>query len=155
MRHRIRRGVLVVAALTVVSPGCASVQWTEDLLAKRQVEVEDHFARVETDVRQQGKRIDQVEVRVAKRDERLTETHEMARSAAAPAPAVARATPPVADLPRTSRTLVAVVHVPFGFDRAELDPAAKAALAPILEEMRRNCTGARRKARRRDFPSSS
>jgi outer membrane protein OmpA-like peptidoglycan-associated protein len=142
--HGIRRGLLVVAALSVLSPGCASIEWTEELLAKRQVEVDDHFARVETDVRQQSKRIDQVEVRVAKLDERLTDTREQIRNAGAPAPAVARVTPPGAEsaaqgrTPRTARTLVAVVHVPFGFDRADLDPAAKAALAPILEELRRN-----------------
>jgi outer membrane protein OmpA-like peptidoglycan-associated protein len=146
VRHGIRHGVLFVAALSVVSPGCATVEWTEEIFAKRQVEVDDHFARVETDVRRQGQRIDQVEVRVAKLDDRLTETRELVRGAGAPAPTVARSTPPGAAepptapgrVPRAARTLVTVVHVPFGFDRADLDPAARAALAPILEEMRRN-----------------
>jgi outer membrane protein OmpA-like peptidoglycan-associated protein len=134
-----------VVAAPVVGAGCASVEWTEELLAKRQLEVDEHFDRVETDVRQQGKRIDQVEIRVAKLDGRLTETREMIRSAGAPPPALARVTPPGTvgspstpdRLPRTAHTLVAVVHVPFGFDRADLDPAAEAALASILEEMRR------------------
>jgi outer membrane protein OmpA-like peptidoglycan-associated protein len=146
VRHGIHRGVLVVAALSVVGAGCASIEWTEDVLAKRQVEVDEHFGRVETDVRQQSRRIDDVEVRVAKLDDRLTETREMVRSAVAPAPALARATPPRAGesppaperAPRPAHTLVAVVHVPFRFDRADLDPAAEAALAPILKEMRRN-----------------
>jgi len=135
-----------VAALSVGGAGCATVQWTEEVLAKRQIDLDDHFDRVENDVQQQGKRIDQVEVRVAKLDDRLTETREMVRSAAAPAPAVARATPPGAGeskpaperVPRAAHTLLAVVHVPFGFDRADLDPAAEAALASILKEMRRN-----------------
>ena len=145
MRQGIRRGVLVVAALSVVSSGCASVEWTEGILAKRQVEVDGRLARVETDVRQQGQRIDQVEVRVAQLDDRLTETRELVRSGA-PAPAAVRSSPPGAvesptaprRVPRAARTLVTVVHVPFGFDRADLDPAATAALAPLLEEMRRN-----------------
>jgi outer membrane protein OmpA-like peptidoglycan-associated protein len=135
-----------VAALSLVGAGCATVEWTEEVLAKRQVEVDDHFARVETDVRQQGKRIDQVEVHVARLDDRVTETRELVRTGAAvPPPAVARATPPppaerpaTDRLPRAGRTLVAVVHVPFRFDRADLDPAAEAALVPILKEMRRN-----------------
>src|SRR5262249_29911910 len=142
----IRRGFLVVAALSVVSPGCASVEWTEGILAKRQVEVDDRFARVEKDARQQSQRIDEVEVRVAKLDDRLTATRELGRSAGASPPAAARSTPPGAtesptppgQAPRAARTLVAIVHVPFGFDRADLDPAAKAALTPIFEEMRRN-----------------
>ncbi len=145
VRHDIRRGVLVVAVLSAVSPGCASVEWTQELFAKRQVEVDDHFARVETAARQQSKRIDQVEVQVAKLDERVTETRELVGNTSTPAPAVARSTPPGAEspppprrIPRTARTLVAVVQVPFGFDRADLDPAAKAALTPILDEMRRN-----------------
>ena len=146
MRHGIRPGVLLVAALSVIGAGCASVEWTEELLAKRQVEVDDHFGRVESDARLQGKRIDQVEVRVARLDDRLTETREMIRTSAVPAPAVARATPPgTAEskptpdrIPRATPTLVAVVHVPFGFDRADLDPAAEAALVSILKEMRRN-----------------
>jgi len=146
VRHGIHRGVLLVAALSVVATGCASVEWTEQILAKRQVEVDDHFGRVESDVRQQGKRIDQVEIRVARLDDRLTETRDMIRSAGTLAPAAARATPPGAvqppptpdRVPRAAHTLVAVVHVPFGFDRADLDPAAEAALTSILKEMRRN-----------------
>jgi outer membrane protein OmpA-like peptidoglycan-associated protein len=41
-------------------------------------------------------------------------------------------------MPRAVRTLVAVIHVPFGFDRADLDPKAEVALAAILKELREN-----------------
>jgi len=143
MRCGIHR-VVVLAALSLGSAGCATVDWTEDLFAKRQVEVDDHFTKVETEVRQQGQRIDQVEVRVAKLDERLTETRGLVQGASVPAPSVARATTPATAAARPTtdrpsgpaRTLVTVVHVPFGFDRADLDAAAEAALAPILKEMR-------------------
>jgi outer membrane protein OmpA-like peptidoglycan-associated protein len=145
MRCGIHR-VIVLAALSLGSAGCATVHWTEDLFAKRQVEVDDHFTKVETEVRQQGQRIDQVEIRVAKLDNRLTETRELVPGASAPAPSVARATTPATAAPRPTtdrpsgpaRTLVTVVHVPFGFDRADLDPAAEAALAPMLKELRSN-----------------
>jgi outer membrane protein OmpA-like peptidoglycan-associated protein len=145
MRYGIHR-IIVAAALSLGSAGCATVQWTEDLFAKRQVEIDDHFTKVEADVRQQGQRIDKVEVRVAKLDERLTETRELTRSASAPVPPVARATPTATTVPRPTtdrppgpaRTLVTIVHVPFGFDRADLDSAAEAALAPVLQELRRN-----------------
>jgi outer membrane protein OmpA-like peptidoglycan-associated protein len=145
MRHGIDR-VIVVATLLLGSAGCATVHWTEELFAKRQVEVDDHFAKVETEVRQQGQRIEQVEVRIAKLDDRVTETREQVRGAGAGGPPLARPTMatttaprPTTDLPlRPTRTLVTVVHVPFGFDRADLDPAAEAALAPILKELRRN-----------------
>ena len=145
MRYGIHR-VILVAALSLGSAGCATVQWTEDLFAKRQVEIDDHFTRVEADVRQQGQRIDNVEVRMAKLDDRLTETRELARDASAPAPPVGRAPAvatatarPTTDRPSgTARTLVTIVHVPFGFDRADLDSAAEAALAPVLKELRRN-----------------
>jgi outer membrane protein OmpA-like peptidoglycan-associated protein len=138
--------VIVLAALSLGSAGCATVDWTEELFAKRQVEVDDHFTKVETEVRQQGQRIDQVEVRIAKLDDRLTETRGLVQGAGTPAPPVARATTATAAAPRPTtdrpsgpaRTLITVVHVPFGFDRADLDPAAEAALAPILKELRRN-----------------
>ena len=144
MKHGIHR-VIVVAALSLGSAGCATVDWTEELFAKRQVEVDNHFTKVETEVRQQGQRIDQVEVRIAKLDDRLTETRELTRGAKAPAPPIARTTTAAIAAPRPTdrpsgpaRTLVTLVHVPFGFDRADLDPAAEAALTPILEELRRN-----------------
>jgi outer membrane protein OmpA-like peptidoglycan-associated protein len=145
MRCGVHR-VILVAALSLGSAGCATVQWTEELFAKRQVEVDDHFTKVEADVRQQGQRIDKVEVRIAKLDDRLTEARELARSASAPAPPVARATMAATASPRPTtdrpsgpaRTLVTIVHVPFGFNRADLDSAAEAALAPILKELRRN-----------------
>jgi outer membrane protein OmpA-like peptidoglycan-associated protein len=136
LRYRIHR-VVVVAALSLGSAGCATVEWTEDLFAKRQVEVDDRFSKVETDVRQQGQRIDKIEVGLA-------ETRELVRSSSAPAPPAPRATTAVAT-PRPptepsarARTLVTIVHVPFGFDRADLDAAGEAALAPVLKELRRN-----------------
>jgi outer membrane protein OmpA-like peptidoglycan-associated protein len=134
----------VAAALSIFSAGCATVEWTEDLFAKRQVEVDARFVKVETGVREQGGRIDRVEVRVANLDTRLTETRDLVRTTLShPSPVTARpnlseARPAQVTPERTvrgSRTLIGVVRVPFGFDRADLEPGAEAALAAIVTEM--------------------
>lgn len=141
--------------LSVVSTGCASVEWTEELFAKRTLQVDERFLKVETNVREQGDRIDEVggridkvEVRVLQLDDRLTETRDLIRNVGKQATiaSVTDASTPEARSPRptsdevsgVSRTLIAVVHVPFGFDRASLDPVANAALAEILKELREN-----------------
>jgi outer membrane protein OmpA-like peptidoglycan-associated protein len=143
MSHGTRLGVLA-AALSVFGAGCATVEWTEDLFAKRQVEVDTRFAKVETGVREQGERIDRVEVRVASLDTRLSEKREPVRTAlpqtptavpARPTPAETRPSATSPDRPVRGRTLIGVVHVPFGFDRADLEPGAEAALTAIVKEL--------------------
>jgi outer membrane protein OmpA-like peptidoglycan-associated protein len=137
MTHGTRLGVLA-AALAVFGAGCATVEWTEDLFAKRQVEGDTRFDKVETGVREQGERIDRVEARVASLDTRVSKTHDLMRTALPQAPAETRprssATGP--DRAARGRTLIGVVHVPFGFDRADLEPGAEAALATIVKELR-------------------
>jgi outer membrane protein OmpA-like peptidoglycan-associated protein len=144
MSHGMRLRVLA-AALSVFCAGCATVEWTQDLFAKRQVEVDTRFTKVETGVREQGERIDRVEVRVAKIDTRLTETRDLVRTAlpqastalpAPPAPAETRPSAAVPDRMVRGRTLIGVVHVPFGFNRADLEPGAEAALTAIVNELR-------------------
>jgi outer membrane protein OmpA-like peptidoglycan-associated protein len=140
MTHETRLGVLM-AALAVFGAGCATVEWTEDLFAKQQVEVDTRFDKVEAGVREQGERIDRVEVRVASLDTRLSETRDLVRTAptavpARPAPAQMRPTATAPDRAARGRTLIGVVHVPFGFDRADLEPGAEAALAAIAKELR-------------------
>jgi len=141
MTHETRLGVLM-AALAVFGAGCATVEWTEDLFAKQQVEVDTRFDKVEAGVREQGERIDRVEVRVASLDTRLSETRDLVRTAlpqaptAVPAPAQMRPTATAPDRAARGRTLIGVVHVPFGFDRADLEPGAEAALAAIAKELR-------------------
>jgi outer membrane protein OmpA-like peptidoglycan-associated protein len=138
--------LVVAGAVSLFAAGCASVEWTETLLAKREVEVDARFVRVETDVREQGERIDRVEHSVSRLDERLTETQALVRATPSPAPApvVSRPRPLPASPPgveralNPGRTLVTVVHVPFAFDRADLGPMGEAALDSILKELRDN-----------------
>jgi outer membrane protein OmpA-like peptidoglycan-associated protein len=140
---RTRLGI-VAAALSIFGAGCATVEWTEDLFAKQQVEVDTRFAKVETGVREQSERIDRVEGRVANLDSRLTETRDLVRTAlpqpptatpARPAPTETRPSAPAPERAVRARTLIGVVHVPFGFDRADLEPGAEAALAAIAKEL--------------------
>ena len=132
------------AALSIFSAGCATAEWTEDLFSKRQVEVDARFVKVETGVRELGGRLDRVEVRVANLDTRLTETRDLRTAlphapstvTARPGPAEARPSPVTPERTvRGGRTLIGVVHVPFGFDRADLEPGAEAALAAIVTEL--------------------
>ncbi len=126
----------LAAALSIFGAGCATAEWTEDLFAKRQVEVDARFVKVETGVRELGGRIDRVEVRVANLDTRTALPQAPSTVTARPGPSEARpsqVTPERAV--RGGRTLIGVVHVPFGFDRADLEPGAEAALAAIVTEL--------------------
>ena len=144
MRHGMRLGIVATALSAVVGGGCATEEWTRGVFAKRQVEVDERFARVETEAHEQHQRIDRVEGRVAHLEVTLTETREQVRDALAPSPTTLparavtpprRAARPTLDRTGPARTLVAVVHVPFGFDRADLDADAEAALASIVKQL--------------------
>jgi outer membrane protein OmpA-like peptidoglycan-associated protein len=133
--------------LSVGASGCvATHQWTQDLFTKRQAEVDQRFLKVEDGVREQGERIDRVEVRVADLGTGLTETQNLLndvlpqKTSTVVARNVARSVPPpdpipAATVPAVGRTLVGVVNVPFAFDRADLDASAEAALTVIVKEV--------------------
>ena len=139
MRHDIRLGIVAVA-VSILSAGCIATQeWTQEVIGKQQVEVDQHFVKVETGIREQGERLDRVEIRVAQLDTGLTETRDVLRTALPRAASVLppRTVPPPAPAaPAGRRTLIGVVHVPFAFDRADLDTTAEAALGAIVKELR-------------------
>lgn len=132
MKQGMRLG-LIASTLVLSAAGCATEEWTTSLLSKRQVEVDERFT-------EHGQRIERVEGRVATLEVGLTETRDDVRHALAMRPGL-----PVRKLPTlstpdraaaSSRTLVAVVHVLFGFDRADLDTNAQAALESIVKQLR-------------------
>ena len=128
MEHGIRL-TIIAAALSVLAAGCiATHQWTEDLLGKRQAEMDDRVFKVEIGVREHGERLDRVETRVAN-----LETRNVRKGGSPEKPE--KATTPV---PRgaTQRTLDSVVFVPFAFDSADLNITAEVALATIVTELR-------------------
>jgi len=143
MMHGTRLGILMTA-LALFGAGCATVDWTEDLFAKQRVEVDTRFGKMEKDVREQGERIDRVEGRMA-----TLETRDVVRTAfplapaavpTRPAPAQMRPTATAPDRAAPGRTLAGVIHVPFGFDRADLEVGAEAALGTIVKELREHPT---------------
>jgi len=130
MRYGIRLTIFV-AVLSVSTAGCiATKEWTEDLLGKRQAEMDTRFGNVESGLRDQGQRLDKVEIRVDHVEHRIAEVENRGTLKIASerkSGVVVRST--------TQRTLVAIVHVPFAFDRADLDPSAEAALTTIVTEI--------------------
>ena len=137
---------IIATAVSLLGAGCATEEWTQGLLAKRQAEVDERFLKTETEVREHDERIDRIEGRVTHLEVALTETRDEVRDVVTYSPALVRArrsasgrrpapAPPHhgRDL---ARTLVAVIQVPFGFDRANLDAGAKAALASVVQELR-------------------
>ena len=143
MTHGTRLGVLM-AALALFGAGCATVDWTEGLFAKQRVEVDTRFGEVETGLREHGERIDRVEVRVATLDTRISETRDLVRTAIPQAPTAVparkRPTATAPDWAARGRTLIGVIHVPFGFDSAELKLGAEVALGSIEKELREHPT---------------
>jgi outer membrane protein OmpA-like peptidoglycan-associated protein len=125
------RVTICAVAVSVFGAGCiATEQWTQDLFAKRQAEVDDRFVKVETVVRKQGERMDRIEVRIADLATGLAPAKSV--------PTTTKSVPPPAKSVPDGRTLVGVVHVPFAFDRADLDVTAEAALVAIVKELRGN-----------------
>jgi len=129
------RLTIMVAALSVASAGCiATEEWTQDLLGKRQAEMDNRFVKIEVSATEHGKRLDTVEVRIDKVEHRLGDlenrrgirqtTSDRADSALVQA--------------STQRTVAQVVMVPFKFDRADLGPSAEAALTTIASQIRDN-----------------
>jgi outer membrane protein OmpA-like peptidoglycan-associated protein len=131
---------LVASVLSIVSAGCVATRtWTNELIAKQEVEIDERFEKVETGVREHEERLDRVEVRVGQLDTGLSEARALLRASLPQAarPVTPRTPPPAPTPPPAARrTLIGVVHVPFAFDRADLDASAEAALGMILKELR-------------------
>ena len=128
----------------IFSAGCATAEWTEDLSPS--VRWKSSPLRQSRDgVCATGRADRPVEVRVANLDNATEETRDLVSMpfrrhpstvTARPSPSEARPSQVNARATvRGGRTLIGVVHVPFGFDRADLEPGAEAALAAIVTEL--------------------
>ena len=133
MGHGIRL-TIIATTLAASTAGCiATKEWTRDLFAKRAAEMDNRVVNVEIAVRDQAERLDKVELRVDKVESLTADLqHRSARKIAS------ERAGGVAVRSTTQRILVAVIHVPFGFDRADLGLGAEAALTTIMTEMRNN-----------------
>jgi outer membrane protein OmpA-like peptidoglycan-associated protein len=150
--------IVIAAAIACLDAGCTAEEWREGFLPKRVAEIDARFQRVETTAHEQSQRLDQVDTRATEQSQRidrvearvagvegaLTETRALAAAAATRTAASSALPTAVTDRPGRSpangiaRTLVGVVHVPFGFDRADLDDRSEMALGSIVKELRGN-----------------
>jgi outer membrane protein OmpA-like peptidoglycan-associated protein len=115
--------------------------------ADRLDRVDERVVHVDTETRRQGERLDRMDVHVTQLDTGLRETRSLLRGALAQTPSTSiRSAAPdrraarSATGPAPRRTLVGVINVPFGFDSADLDASAQAALAAIVKELRDNAS---------------
>jgi outer membrane protein OmpA-like peptidoglycan-associated protein len=112
---------LVLAA--VATTGCATKDWVNDKLGKRQAQMDERFAQVDGAVRDVGDasrvaqgRADAAYGRADEVNTRLTRLWSG----------------------RTKRNVVETLHVQFGFDRFDLSDGAQTALLGIVKELKTN-----------------
>jgi outer membrane protein OmpA-like peptidoglycan-associated protein len=149
---------LVMPALLLVAPGCATKSWVKEVVGKTSTEFDERVGRVESRVGETDQRLDKesqrvgaVEGRVAEGAQRiegmgfrmttfeasLAETRERTEAAHGKADEVnARLTRLWST--RHARNLVDTAHVKFAFGRADLDDAAQTALHALVKELREN-----------------
>jgi len=111
--------VLVVVATT----GCATKDWVNDKLGKRQAEMDDRLARVDGAVKEVGDatrtaqgRADAAYGRADEVNTRLTRLWNG----------------------RSKRNVVETLEVQFGFDRSDLSDGAQTALLGVVKELKTN-----------------
>jgi outer membrane protein OmpA-like peptidoglycan-associated protein len=133
-----RPGMVRVLMLSValLSAACASKSWTLALFEKQEAEIDDRFVQVDA-------RVTALETSVVRTEAVARNARDLADIALTQAGAFdnRRRRPPltgVAREPRKSRVLLGVVHVRFGFNRADLDDGAETALLEVLKELREN-----------------
>lgn len=135
------RGTVTPAAIVVVAAmalgGCATRNWVNDVVSKKEAQIDERVARVAGETVRLDKQLTGVEGRVA-------ETSETARGAQRRADeAYGRGDDVNNRLTRLwtgrhQRDLVETVHVQFAFDRADLSDGAQTALLAISKELKDN-----------------
>ena len=121
--------VLLVGAV-VAATGCATKGWVNELVSKKEAQVDQRFAQTEATLAQVGDG-----ARAAK--DRAEAAKDRAEAAYGRADEVnSRLTRLWSN--RQKRDVVETVHVQFGFDRADLTDGAQTALLAISKDLRDN-----------------
>ena len=122
MRRIVTWGVPLVLAAAATT-GCATKGWVNDMLGKKQAQMDERFALVDGSVRDVGDatrvaqgRADAAHGRADEVNGRLTRLWNG----------------------RNKRTVVETLHVQFGFDRSDLSDGAQTALLGIVKELKTN-----------------
>lgn len=162
MRHVSKMGVLLPAAVLLVSAGCATKGWVREQLSRQDTQVTQRFGQVDDRIGSESqrvdKRVDTVEgrvsqeaqksetmgVRVGTLESTMTSTSDAVRSSRERADAaMAKAEGVDSRLTklwnnRYNTKVVEQVNVQFGFDRFELDDGAQTALLGVVKELQAN-----------------
>jgi outer membrane protein OmpA-like peptidoglycan-associated protein len=127
---------LVLLLVLAFSSGCASRSWTLALFEKQEAEIDERFLHVD-------QRVTALETSVGRtamvaRSARDLADIALARTGAFDQPGRRSARSGIVREPRKARALLSIVHVRFGFNRADLDEGAEKALLAVLKELHEN-----------------
>jgi len=143
MREPFRMIVLVVGLVLVVT-GCASKNWVQQLLGKKEAETNQRFATVEGQVSEGNQRVQRLETSVGEVGGTATSARQRSEEAFGRADAAhARAEEVNGRVTRlwdnrNARDLAETLHIQFGFDRWDLNDTAQTALLSLVKELKEN-----------------
>ncbi|MBI3030604.1 MAG: OmpA family protein [Candidatus Rokubacteria bacterium] len=133
-----------MAGLLLLVTGCATKNWVQELLGKKEAETHQRFATVEGRVSEGSQRVQKLETSVGEIGQTATSTRQRSEEAFGRADAAyARAEEVNGRVTRlwnsrNARDLVETLHVQFGFDRWDLSDAAQTALLSLVKELKEN-----------------
>ena len=121
---------IVLPAVLLLTSGCATKNWVQDLFTKRQAEVDQRFGQVEGRVNESNQRIDGVSTQVGEVRGRADSAFEKAQGTDQ------RLTRLWAN--RHNQKIVESMEVYFGFDQSDLTDGAQTALLGLVKELKAN-----------------
>jgi outer membrane protein OmpA-like peptidoglycan-associated protein len=131
----------VILAATALVSGCATKGWVQELMTKKQAQIDERFVGVEGRVSAETQRLDgrlgTVETSATAASEAARDAHSRAEAAYGRADEVNSRLTRLWST-RNKRNLVETVHVQFAFDRADLSDGAQTALLSIIKELKEN-----------------
>ena len=125
--RRMVTGAILLPAAALLATSCASKDWVQDLVGKKEVEFDQRL----------GEQAQRVDGRFKSVETGLGETGEVARGARARADDVDQRLSRLWSN-RTKRDLVETLEVRFGFDKWSLTDAAQTSLASLVKELQAN-----------------
>jgi outer membrane protein OmpA-like peptidoglycan-associated protein len=138
MRKVMKIGVLLPVAILLVS-GCATKGFVRDMFAKKDVEVDQRFVKVETQVEGVNTEVKGVTTQVKSLEGAVADARSRADAAMTKAEGVdTRLTRLWSN--RYNQKTADTLEVYFGFDKAELTDGAQTALLGVIKELQGNPT---------------
>ena len=145
MRGRITSMAVLLPGVMLIAAGCVATRgWVEKTVGQRASEIDQRVSAVDSERRQDARRLEGVEVSVREGSQRLegmgqevTTANKTALDARLRADEVDGRLTRLWDR-RNVRNLAESVTVQFGFNRADLDDAAQTALVALVRELQQN-----------------